>query len=151
MEELRINQTDLNTKRMLDLMAFNAQNGSPLYLHVINRILRNLRIEQQLGNTRFDYTKFKERLFMEDLSEAQVSPLKQRLETLESFMVAEQANAYNAARVNLPPPKKSAPKRGGMSSQGTLSTRSAPDSVAKGHDWTPKVVTIPPKLLFAFS
>ncbi len=44
-EELRFNESDLNTKRMLDLMAVNSSHGMPLYMSVINRILRELRIE----------------------------------------------------------------------------------------------------------
>ncbi|KAL6910252.1 hypothetical protein GGI43DRAFT_5236 [Trichoderma evansii] len=94
-ETLRINQTDLNTKRMMDLMAVSSvQGGMPLYLHVVQRILKDLRIEQQESNTTFNYRKFKKRLMNEDLAAGQLGPLQQRLDTLESFMVKEQvANA----------------------------------------------------------
>ncbi|EHK49146.1 hypothetical protein TRIATDRAFT_289951 [Trichoderma atroviride IMI 206040] len=90
-EILRINQSDLNTKRMMDLMAVSSVQGSmPLYLHVVQRILRDLRIEQQQNNTSFNYLEFKNRLMREDLATGQLVPLQQRLETLESFMVKEQ-------------------------------------------------------------
>ncbi|KAK4143533.1 uncharacterized protein C8A04DRAFT_12227 [Dichotomopilus funicola] len=94
-EELRLNESDLNTKRMLDLMAVSSNGNLPLYLHVIQRILRELRVEQQQQDTPFNYGKFKERLHLENLTEMQLAPLKQRLETLESFMIESQAKSYN--------------------------------------------------------
>ena len=84
-EELRIRETDLNTKRMLDLMAFSTSN-TPLYLHVISRILRDMRIAQQRNGTQFNYEQFKNLINDEELSEFQLAPLRQRLDTLESFM-----------------------------------------------------------------
>lgn len=112
-ETLRINQADLNTKRMMDLMAVSSvQGGMPLYLHVVQRILRDLRIEQQENNTTFNYRKFKDRLLNEDLAAGQLAPLQQRLDTLESFMVKEQvANSSN---------------------------KSAKRNMGKGIDWEPK-------------
>ncbi|KAK7432199.1 hypothetical protein QQZ08_001144 [Neonectria magnoliae] len=91
-EELRINQSDLNTQRMLDLMAVSSIQGSgmPLYLHVVSRILREQRILQQRVGTAFDYAAFKRALENESLTEGQLAPLKQRLDTLESFMVEKQ-------------------------------------------------------------
>ncbi|KAK7419259.1 hypothetical protein QQX98_003411 [Neonectria punicea] len=91
-EELRINQSDLNTQRMLDLMAVSSIQGSgmPLYLHVVSRILREQRILQQRVGTAFDYAAFKRALETESLTEGQLAPLKQRLDTLESFMVEKQ-------------------------------------------------------------
>ncbi|KAL6808911.1 hypothetical protein GGI42DRAFT_340180 [Trichoderma sp. SZMC 28013] len=90
-EELRINQSDLNTKRMMDLMAVSSiQGGMPLYLHVAQRILRELRTEEQSLGTTFNYREFKRRLMDETLAVGQLQPLTQRLETLESFMVKEQ-------------------------------------------------------------
>lgn len=95
-EELRVNESDLNTQRMLDLMAVSSIQGSmPLYLHVVIRILRELRIEQQATGTSFNYGKFKIALDAEALNEGQLAPLQQRLETLESFMVHEQASSYD--------------------------------------------------------
>ncbi|KAL6801735.1 hypothetical protein J3E68DRAFT_228177 [Trichoderma sp. SZMC 28012] len=90
-ETLRINQSDLNTKRMMDLMAISSvQGGMPLYMHVVQRILKDLRIEQQEKETTFNYREFKQRLLDAALTPAQLQPLQQRLETLESFMVKEQ-------------------------------------------------------------
>ncbi|KAK3311518.1 uncharacterized protein B0T15DRAFT_427799 [Chaetomium strumarium] len=94
-EELRLNESDLNTKRMLDLMAVTTGGNLPLYLHVVQRILRELRVLQQKTNMAFSYTAFKQMLALENLTEMQLAPLKQRLETLESFMVESQAKAYD--------------------------------------------------------
>lgn len=99
-QELRLGQTDLNTKRMLDLMAVDSgQNGRmPLYLYVVTRVLRDLRIQQQkLGGT-FDYEAFKRALRAEKLTESQSIPLQQRLETLESFMVKQGSSVGWAAK-----------------------------------------------------
>lgn len=118
-EELRINETDLNTSRMLELMAVSSIHGAmPLYFSVINRILRELRIEQQLSNTPFDYGRFKMKLDQVTLTDGQLAPLQQRLETLESFMVQKQAFAYDLFKTK-------------VKSNKTLKT--------KGNDWTPKV------------
>ncbi|KAL6922624.1 hypothetical protein FSST1_006650 [Fusarium sambucinum] len=94
-ERLRINQADLNTQRMLDLMAVSSVKGGslPLYLHVVSRILRDMRIKQQSNNSTFDYATFKFLVSREDLKEGQMVPLQQRLETLESFMVPAQTSA----------------------------------------------------------
>ncbi|OBT84079.1 hypothetical protein VE02_07020 [Pseudogymnoascus sp. 03VT05] len=86
-EPLRISEGDLNTKRMLDLMAVSRDGGPmPLYLHAVYRILREMRIEQQEMGTAFRYANFKERVAQTEMTPAQLSPLTQRLETLESFM-----------------------------------------------------------------
>ncbi|RDL39289.1 uncharacterized protein BP5553_03629 [Venustampulla echinocandica] len=86
-EPLRISEGDLNTKRMLDLMAVSRDDGPmPLYLHAVYRILREMRIEQQEMGTAFNYASFKERLAQTAMTPAQLGPLHQRLETLESFM-----------------------------------------------------------------
>lgn len=122
-EELRIRESDLNTKRMLEMMAISSvRGGMPLYLNVVVRILRDLRIHQQRNNQGFSYHKFREELDKEDLTDAQKVPLKQRLDTLESFMVSGEAKTYGLFS-----------QRGG--SRSTLQT----SSVARGNDWTPKV------------
>ncbi|QPC69173.1 hypothetical protein HYE67_011404 [Fusarium culmorum] len=94
-EMLRINQSDLNTQRMLDLMAVSSVKGGglPLYLHVVSRILRDMRIKQQANGSAFDYSNFRALVDREDLKEGQMVPLQQRLETLESFMVPGQTAA----------------------------------------------------------
>ncbi|RSL41529.1 hypothetical protein CEP54_015790 [Fusarium duplospermum] len=93
-QELRLGQADLNTKRMLDLMAINSgQNGRmPLYLHVVARVLRESRIQKQQQGGTFDYHGFKRALEAENLTESQSIPLHQRFETLESFMVKQVSN-----------------------------------------------------------
>jgi len=112
-EELRLNESDLNTKRMLDLMAVTTGGTLPLYLHVAQRILRDLRVSQQKTDTGFNYSAFKRMLASENLTEMQLAPLKQRLETLESFMVESQAKAYNMfASSQTPKSKQSAAARG---------------------------------------
>lgn len=58
----------------------------PLYLHVLNRILRDMRIEQQQKGSHFSYEVFKEKLLTANLTSMQLAPLQQRLDTLESFM-----------------------------------------------------------------
>ncbi|TKW53795.1 hypothetical protein CTA1_5915 [Colletotrichum tanaceti] len=84
-EPLILSDRDLNTRRMLDLMAVG-EGGMPLYLHVVTRILRDMRIEQQSTGSGFSYATFKKRLDLADLTAAQRGPLSQRLDTLESFM-----------------------------------------------------------------
>lgn len=116
-EELRLNQSDLDTRRMLDLMAVSSGTSMPLYLHVLNRVLRDLRIEQQERNGAFDYTAFKHNMFRQELTDQQLAPLKQRLDTLESFMVKQHAKAYEHGRE----PKSN------------KSTRAS-----RGNDWTPR-------------
>jgi hypothetical protein len=108
---------------MLDLMAVSSVQGSlPLYLHVVIRILRDLRVSQQQSGTGFNYAKFKMDLDAQTLTDAQLAPLKQRLDTLESFMVSDQARAYEMARRTLP--RRSAPK-----------SKAVPQP---GNSWTPK-------------
>lgn len=86
-EPLRLTDKDLNTRRMNDLMAIAEGGSMPLYLHVVNRILRDMRIEQQRTGSGFSYQTFKRHLDNADLTPAQRGPLGQRLDTLESFMV----------------------------------------------------------------
>ncbi|KAK8104009.1 uncharacterized protein PG998_011042 [Apiospora kogelbergensis] len=88
-EELRLRESDLNTKRMLDLMQVGG-GSMPLYMHVIQRLLRDMRLEQQKSGSDFNYAKFRKSLAKEDLTQMQLIPLQQRLDTLESFMVESQ-------------------------------------------------------------
>lgn len=69
-------------------MAVSTGGNMPLYMHIIQRILRDLRIAQQKSGKDFSYADFKQRIECEAFTEAQRAPLKQRLDTLESFMVA---------------------------------------------------------------
>lgn len=120
-EELRLNEASLDTKRMLDLMAVSSGTSMPLYLHVLNRVLRDLRIKQQENGGSFDYAAFKRNMFSQELTDQQLAPLKQRLDTLESFMVEQQAKAY---------------VQGGQANPKT-STKAT-----RGNDWAPRAGTL---------
>lgn len=86
-EPLQIDSSDLNTKRILDLVAIKSEEGSiPLYIHTVHRILREMRMSQQATGAPFDYETFKSEVLAADLTPAQLAPLNQRLATLESFM-----------------------------------------------------------------
>lgn len=112
-EPLLIGQSDLNTKRMLDLMAVSSEDGRlPLYLHTVYRVLREMRMEQQESGEKFDYNQFKSKILDSGLTPHQLAPLEQRLDTLESFM----------------------PK-----SQTTQSVKKTKQSGPMGLDWTPEV------------
>ncbi|KAJ5930961.1 hypothetical protein N7466_006454 [Penicillium verhagenii] len=91
-EPLKIDQIDLNTKRMLDLMGVGQDSSSPLplYMYTIQRVLREMRIDQQTHETEFDYANFKYRIGAAGLLLGQLEPLKQRLDCLESFMPPKQ-------------------------------------------------------------
>lgn len=117
-EELRLNETDLNTQRMMDLMAVKEGGSMPLYVHVIHRILRDLRGEQQATGSSFRYASFKDKIGLEPLTPAQRGPLTQRMETLESFLVKEQLS----------------PSRG---SANKTKFASKPLKKAAGNDWNP--------------
>jgi hypothetical protein len=71
--------------------------GMPLYLHVVSRILRDMRITQQQTDSAFDYKAFKQAIDRESLTDGQLVPLQQRLETLESFMVRSQTLMDNSS------------------------------------------------------
>jgi hypothetical protein len=77
---------------MLDLMAANAKE-MPLYLHVVQRVLRDMRTQQQHTNGGFVYADFKRRMAETSLQSLQSGPLQQRLDTLESFMPKQQTLA----------------------------------------------------------
>lgn len=80
-------------------MAVNRDDGPmPLYLHAVYRILREMRVEQQEMGTAFSYTNFKKRIAQTEMTPAQLSPLTQRLETLESFMPNTQTGATGKGR-----------------------------------------------------
>lgn len=94
---------------MLDLMAVSNTPGTmPLYLHVVVRILRDLRIAQQKAGTSFNYGDFKRALANETMTREQLNPLQQRLETLESFMVRKEAATYDlfSPKPGQPPTEK---------------------------------------------
>lgn len=81
---------------MLDLMAVGQGDGPiPLYMHTVQRILREMRMDQQQLGGGFEYYVFKQKLLGSNLTPAQLEPLNQRLDTLESFMPRAQAGAIN--------------------------------------------------------
>ncbi|GKZ50271.1 hypothetical protein AbraIFM66951_003267 [Aspergillus brasiliensis] len=91
-EPLYIDQRDLNTKRMMDLMAVSHGDGDvPLYIHTAKRILREMRAAQEETKSGFEYETFKDQITHSGLTPGQVEPLKQRLGMLESFMPKAQA------------------------------------------------------------
>lgn len=78
---------------MLDLMSVNRDEGPlPLYLHGVTRILRDMRMVQQETRGTFNYREFKRQVLDMTLTQSQVAPLNQRLDTIESFMVKEQTS-----------------------------------------------------------
>ena len=80
---LRDNQ--INIANMRALMNFDNSDGkAPLYMAVVNKILRNMAIDRQ-GVVGFDYDRFKEELTVAKLNTAQVDLLNMRLELFESF------------------------------------------------------------------
>ncbi|KAI3286486.1 hypothetical protein DTO002I6_8157 [Penicillium roqueforti] len=98
-EPLQIDQANLSTKRMLDLMAVGQDSGPvPLYVHTVQRILREMRLLQQMAGSQFDYKDFKKRILSTGLLPGQLEPLRQRLDTLESFMAPQQTAPNNQAR-----------------------------------------------------
>ncbi|KAJ5471827.1 hypothetical protein N7539_008770 [Penicillium diatomitis] len=91
-QPLQIDQSHLNTKRMLDLMSVARDSGAgPLYLQTVQRILREMRLLQQSTGCLFNYQDFKSRVLGSGLLTSQMEPLKQRLDILESFMPPNQA------------------------------------------------------------
>lgn len=73
--------------RMLDLMGSTKEDGStPLYIHVVHKIIREMRMNQQLTGESFNYPAFKAEIGNADLTPAQLVPLFQRLAILQSFM-----------------------------------------------------------------
>lgn len=99
----------------------------PLYLHLISRILRELRLEQQQKKTSFSYSLFKQKVSSVQITPAQMSPLNQRLDTLESFMPKSQTKAqfYSSS----------------FSRSSNLSSVSN-KSEEKGNDWSSKPGTL---------
>ncbi|POS85823.1 hypothetical protein EPUL_004986 [Erysiphe pulchra] len=148
-EPLRINQTDLNTKRMLDLMAVNSDDGSmPLYLHSISRILRELRTEQQKSNLPFNYADFKRAVQQCTMLPGQIGPLNQRLDTLESFMPKSQTDTQHKPQIdNQRSNKKKKKKEKGPSPKANIDPPNQIEEKHKelsGNDWSiqPGTITI---------
>lgn len=72
-------------------MAVSKDDGPmPLYMHTVKRILKEMRMVQQATGETFCYSRFKDLIMDCELSPAQLGPLNQRLDTLESFMPNDQ-------------------------------------------------------------
>jgi hypothetical protein len=94
-----IGQSNLNTNLMLDMMAVDSSSGPmPLYLRTVYRILRDMRLEQQANRSPFNYSKFKQLVQQTDMTPAQLAPLQQRLDMLESFMPVDQRSLVNGKK-----------------------------------------------------
>ncbi|KAJ6115267.1 hypothetical protein N7486_001045 [Penicillium sp. IBT 16267x] len=126
-ETLQIDQANLNTKRMMDLMAVGKENGAiPLYMHTVQRVLREMREIQQSTGSSFDYADFKRRILGSGLLPGQLEPLKQRLDTLESFMPLEQVNLSGTFGTQKPKFKGAGPSWIPKASQLTVVDLSCP-------------------------
>jgi hypothetical protein len=80
---------------MLDIMTTsNADGPMPLYFQTVSRVLGEMRIVQQKTGGGFSYRDFRAEV-TKGLTPAQLGPLKQRLDTLESFMPKEIGSAYS--------------------------------------------------------
>ena len=87
-QPLELRSRDLSIERMNKLMAFSEQEGRvPLYMEVIQRILREMAIESE--GAEFNYKNFRKRLDVESerFTREQANPMSLRLALLESFMV----------------------------------------------------------------
>ncbi|KAF2706404.1 hypothetical protein K504DRAFT_505350 [Pleomassaria siparia CBS 279.74] len=67
-EALQIDEKEPNTKRMIDVMAVSTNGSMPLYLHIVNCILRDLRLEQQQTSSAFNFRAFRRMLDAEGLT-----------------------------------------------------------------------------------
>lgn len=67
-------------------MAVSRDDGPmPLYLHAVYRVLREMRIEQQETGSAFSYANSKARTTQTEMTAAQLCPLDQLMESLESM------------------------------------------------------------------
>lgn len=98
---------------MMDLMSVNVQgaDGTRLYVQVIYKVLREMRLSEQHSGGSFNYSLFKKKMDEEMLTKGQLGPLKQRLDVLESFMNESHAKAYNMASIQRIQPGNKKKKR----------------------------------------
>jgi hypothetical protein len=64
----------------------------------VHRILREMRIAQQNTGSLFDYCEFRRQVADTTMSPAQLGPLTQRLDTLESFMPPSQISTQTSGK-----------------------------------------------------
>jgi hypothetical protein len=89
---LCLKETQLNVSNMMTLMSIEAGTHTPLYLEVLYKILRDMAIESK-GRPGIDYQRFKYLLEQQRFAREQASPLKLRLQLLESLMQVPQTYA----------------------------------------------------------
>ena len=77
---------DLNVEAIMALMAVDQTEKQPLYIGQVTMILREMSAASSGG---FDYLQFKRRLLSANLNKAQLGPLHQRLQLLESFLTLD--------------------------------------------------------------
>jgi len=83
---LLLKESQLNTQRMLRLMAFSDKGGAvPLYMEVIIQILLQMAMESA-GRPGLNFAEFKARLETEEFAKMQQGPMKLRLSLLEGFL-----------------------------------------------------------------
>lgn len=87
-QAFRLRPRDLSVSSMLTLMSVDQSQSAPLYIGQITKILREMASTSPNG---FDYSQFKRRLQKSNLTRAQQGPLQQRLDLLESFLIADDA------------------------------------------------------------
>jgi len=81
---LYLSTNDLNCTRMMSLMHISESEGIPLYMQVVQQILRSM------GNKPFDYNLFKKSLKEKqdtEFTKGQNMPLELRLELLEAMLL----------------------------------------------------------------
>ncbi|RUS22770.1 hypothetical protein BC937DRAFT_87040 [Endogone sp. FLAS-F59071] len=89
---LFFSQGDLNVKRMMSLMAVDETEAKPLYMQVLQKLLRDM------GDS-FDYEVFRKRLDEQQFSPQQKSPLDMRLDLLDSFLVEQVARHLPSSEI----------------------------------------------------
>ncbi|KAI5920282.1 hypothetical protein F4810DRAFT_683364 [Camillea tinctor] len=147
-EELRFDESDLNTKRMLDLMSFDSSNA-PLYMHNIQRILREMHIRQQQTGNPFIYRNFLLNLKYGKMDRSQNAALRQRLDNLETFLIPGQITPYKDeafGQLQKTKPSKKNKKKGKVpkeeqddnNNERATEILDPPVDYVKGTDWTPK-------------
>lgn len=86
-QPLFLNQSNLNTKRILKLMAFGGGDGpTPLYMEVLINILKEMRIGKSEAVHGFDYALFLAKIRDQKFDAMQKGPMNLRLSLLDSFM-----------------------------------------------------------------
>jgi hypothetical protein len=90
---LLLHDKQINIANMKALMNIDSSDGkAPLYMAVVNKILRNMAIDRQ-GTVGLDYNRFKRDLAASQLTPSQSEHLNMRLQLLESFLHRSAGNS----------------------------------------------------------